>query len=140
MIDLHPSRNLVAHSCASRFGACRGVASARSRILILLAGLLAASAPAHVSFTSLQSFDIFANGEGQGTLVQGSDGNFYGTTAGGGTNYGGTVFRLTIVPGFQAVTVTNNALNLTWSTEAGGTYRSQYTSDLLRLVKYSDNG
>ncbi len=28
-------------------------------------------------------------------LVQGSDGNFYGTTAGGGTNGGGTVFAIT---------------------------------------------
>jgi hypothetical protein len=42
----------------------------------------------------------------------------------------GTVFRLTIVPEFQAVTLTNSTLNLTWSTEAGGMYQLQYTSDL----------
>jgi uncharacterized repeat protein (TIGR03803 family) len=29
------------------------------------------------------------------TLVQGTDGNFYGTTVGGGTNGGGTVFKIT---------------------------------------------
>jgi len=40
------------------------------------------------------------------------------------------VFRLTIVPEFQAVTLTNGTLSLTWSTEAGGTYQLQYKSDL----------
>jgi len=30
-----------------------------------------------------------------GPLVQGTDGNFYGTTINGGTNYSGTVFRIT---------------------------------------------
>jgi len=31
-------------------------------------------------------------------LVQGMDGNFYGTTEAGGTNNGGTVFKLSVVP------------------------------------------
>jgi hypothetical protein len=34
------------------------------------------------------------------------------------------------VPEFQDVSITDNLLNLTWSTEAGGTYQLQYTSDL----------
>jgi uncharacterized repeat protein (TIGR03803 family) len=34
----------------------------------------------------------------KGTLLQGSDGNFYGTTTGGNTSGLGTVFRLNIVP------------------------------------------
>jgi hypothetical protein len=34
------------------------------------------------------------------------------------------------VPEFQAATLTNSTLNLTWSTEAGGTYQLQYNSDL----------
>jgi len=34
------------------------------------------------------------------------------------------------VPEFRAVTLTNSTLNLTWSTEAGGTYQLQYNSDL----------
>jgi len=63
-------------------------------------------------------------------LVQGSDGSFYGTTYGGGQDDGGTVFRLTIVPEFQGATISNEMINLTWSTEAGGTYQLQYTSDL----------
>ena len=48
----------------------------------------------------------------------------------GGPGGAGTVFRLTIVPEFQAVTLTNGTLSLTWSTEAGGTYQVQYNSDL----------
>jgi hypothetical protein len=38
--------------------------------------------------------------------------------------------RLTIVPEFQAVTLANGVLGLTWSTGAGGTYQLQYNSDL----------
>ena len=63
-------------------------------------------------------------------LVVGHDGSLYGTTSGGGQGGAGTVFRLTIVPEFQALTVANGTLNLTWSTEAGGTYQLQYNSDL----------
>ena len=62
--------------------------------------------------------------------MQGGDGNFYGTTFGGGQGGNGTVFRLTIVPVFQAMTLTNGTLTMTWSTEAGGTYQLQYNSDL----------
>jgi hypothetical protein len=42
----------------------------------------------------------------------------------------GTVFRLTIVSEFQAVTLTNGTLGLTWSTEVGGTYQLQCNTDL----------
>jgi hypothetical protein len=34
------------------------------------------------------------------------------------------------VPAFQAVALTNSTLSLTWSTEKGGTYQLQSTSDL----------
>jgi hypothetical protein len=34
------------------------------------------------------------------------------------------------VPEFQAGTLSNNTLNLTWSTERGGVYQSQWNSDL----------
>jgi uncharacterized repeat protein (TIGR03803 family) len=63
-------------------------------------------------------------------LVQGADGSFYGTTLNGGTNGYGTVFRLSILPEFQAVTLTNGLLSLTWNAEHGGLYQLQYVSDL----------
>jgi hypothetical protein len=34
------------------------------------------------------------------------------------------------LPEFQAVTLTNGTLSLTWSTEAGGMYQLKYNSDL----------
>ena len=48
------------------------------------------------SYTSLYSFGGSPNDgdEPEAGLVQGSDGNFYGTTSGGGTYDGGTVFRI----------------------------------------------
>lgn len=46
--------------------------------------------------TTLYNFDFFTDdGPGYGGLVQGSDGNFYGTTSGGGANNQGTVFSIT---------------------------------------------
>jgi uncharacterized repeat protein (TIGR03803 family) len=87
--------------------------------------------------TTLYAFGTVTNANGepldganpQASLVQGSDGSFYGTTTYGGVG-GGTVFRLTIVPEFQAVSLINGILSLTWSTEAGGIYQLQYNSDL----------
>jgi uncharacterized repeat protein (TIGR03803 family) len=80
-------------------------------------------------FTSLYSFSGNDGESPRAGLVQGGDGNFYGTTYGseGGI---GTVFRLTIVPAFQAMTLTNGMLSLTWSTEAGARYQLQCNSDL----------
>jgi uncharacterized repeat protein (TIGR03803 family) len=49
------------------------------------------------SYTSLYSFVGYPNdgSNPEGNLVQGSDGNFYGTTSGGGTNSSGSVFQIT---------------------------------------------
>ena len=81
--------------------------------------------------TSLYSFTGSNDGAyPQAGLAQGSDGSFYGTTSGGGQAGAGTVFRLTIVPEFLAVILTNSKLSLTWSAEDGGTYQLQYNSDL----------
>jgi uncharacterized repeat protein (TIGR03803 family) len=82
------------------------------------------------TLTSLYSFGGTNDGANPSAgLVRGNDGSFYGTTQYGGTNNLGTVFRLTILPVFQAVTLTNGARILTWSVEAGGTYQLQYRRD-----------
>jgi uncharacterized repeat protein (TIGR03803 family) len=48
------------------------------------------------ALTTLYGFTGGADGSGPyAGLVQGSDGNFYGTTSSGGTSHGGTVFRIT---------------------------------------------
>jgi uncharacterized repeat protein (TIGR03803 family) len=48
------------------------------------------------SLTTLHSFNDGSDGASPtGGLIQGADGNFYGTTSQGGTNGGGTVFKLT---------------------------------------------
>jgi uncharacterized repeat protein (TIGR03803 family) len=55
--------------------------------------------------TTLFSFGPLPSGRYPGGLVQAFDGNFYGTTAEGGTNGGGTLFRIT--PGGALITLYN---------------------------------
>ena len=78
-------------------------APGRKRDLALLMRLLWAAALVLPAFgaqaaavlTPLHSFQACPNGETPYPgLVQGSDGYFYGTTAGGGTNGDGTVFKI----------------------------------------------
>ncbi len=80
--------------------------------------------------TTLYVFAGGDDGSAPNGLIQASDGSFYGTTSSGGAGGFGTVYRLTIVPEFQAVTLTSTTLSLTWSTEAGATYQLQCNSDL----------
>jgi uncharacterized repeat protein (TIGR03803 family) len=58
--------------------------------------LPAFGASAGVVLTSLYSFQVFKDAEGANGLVQGSDGNLYGTTGTGGTNNSGSVFKISI--------------------------------------------
>ena len=93
--------------------------SGRKPVLVLLLrlhwaaalALPALGAEAGVSFTTLYSLQPFPNGKSPAAaLVQGSDGNFYGTTYGGGTNGGyGTVFKIS----------TNGALTTLYSFTGG---------------------
>ena len=56
------------------------------------------------ALTPLYSFTGGDDGANpRGGLVQASDGNLYGTTAGGGTNFDGTVFRITIKGAFASI-------------------------------------
>jgi uncharacterized repeat protein (TIGR03803 family) len=50
------------------------------------------------AFTSLYDFSSVPGCSGcvmPNGLIQGTDGNFYGTTGGGGANYGGSIFKIT---------------------------------------------
>jgi uncharacterized repeat protein (TIGR03803 family) len=81
--------------------------------------------------TSLYSFTGGNDGgKPYGGLVQGGNGFFYGTTLIGGTNRYGSVFRLGVAPEFQAVTLADGTLNLTWNVEIGGQYQLQFVPDL----------
>ena len=67
------------------------------RRFVISAGLfltLLAAAGTAQTFTVLHDFD-YTDGREGGSLVQGADGNLYGTTWLGGTNGQGTVFRMT---------------------------------------------
>src|SRR2546426_640987 len=72
----------------------------RFRLKVLLGttlALLTPVRPSHANFT-FQLLYEFSGADGRGPwagLVQGSDGNFYGTTEVGGANNKGTVFKIT---------------------------------------------
>jgi uncharacterized repeat protein (TIGR03803 family) len=88
------------------------------------------------AFTNLVSFTgtggAYPGVRPDGVLVQGPDGNFYGTTSQGGANGWGTIFRLSIpMPAvFKAITLTNGTATLTWSAVVGQTYQLQYSTNL----------
>jgi uncharacterized repeat protein (TIGR03803 family) len=89
------------------------------------------------SYTSLYSFAGSPNDGAQpyDGVVQGSDGNFYGTTFAGGTNNRGAVFKLIILlspPANQinAVQPAGSDVAVSVSSVAGETYQLQFTTDL----------
>ena len=70
-------------------------------------------------------------------LVQGADGNFYGTTSSGGAHGNGAIFRLSLMlppqPTFQSVTEADGMIALTWSALAGQTYQLQFKTNLTQM-------
>ena len=66
------------------------------KLLVLLASVVIAAQVAQAqTFTTLHSFDSTDGRSPNAPLVQATNGNFYGTTSGGGANGYGTVFKIT---------------------------------------------
>lgn len=63
--------------------------------LVVIFGFAALPLPAAVIFTNLVSFNLTNGAAPNAGLIQGKDGNFYGTTSSGGPGGGGTVFQMT---------------------------------------------
>ncbi len=92
------------------------------------------------SYTNLHSFGSFAGDgiEPDAGLIQGSDGYFYGTTASGGINNSGTVYRLSIPlnpPPYPINQITGIQLSgtnfvFTIPSIAYETYQLQFTSSM----------
>ena len=86
------------------------------------------------AFTNLV---LFTGGELPfGGLMQGADGNLYGTTRGGGAYGNGTIFRLSIPmpPVFQTVAQSNSTLWFTLSAAAGQAYQIQCKTNLIQTT------
>jgi uncharacterized repeat protein (TIGR03803 family) len=83
------------------------------------------------ALTTLYSFCGQPDGANPwGGLVQGRDGNLYGTTYEGGTDGGGVVFCLVIPVGLESVTQTSDTITISWNSIVGQIYQVQYVSDL----------
>ena len=68
---------------------------------------------------------------GYNTLfLQGADGDFYGTSLGGGSRAGGYIFRLTLRPTIQAGIATNGTVNFTWDAIPSRQYQMQSSASL----------
>ena len=65
-------------------------------VILLIWAITAIAYPAKTTFKRLASFTGANGSEPYGGLVQGTDGNFYGTTAIGGPQNYGTVFKITL--------------------------------------------
>ena len=89
------------------------------------------------TLTTVISFDGTNGASPEAGLIQGADGNFYGTTTQGGTNGYGTVFQLSVIippPSFLAVEETGATLTLTWSATVGQSYQVLYKTNLDQAI------
>jgi uncharacterized repeat protein (TIGR03803 family) len=86
------------------------------------------------TLTTLVSFNGTNGATPQAAMLMGSDGSLYGTTANGGVEGSGTVFRLDIgtppQPTFTSVLQANSTLTLAWRALIGYRYQIQYQTNL----------
>ena len=85
------------------------------------------------TMTSLVNFDGFDDGANPETpVVQGADGDLYGTTSAGGQSGDGTVFRLDVgmPPPLTAPAWKNGNFTFTWIAPPGRMYQLQYVTNL----------
>ncbi|HEY5298827.1 MAG TPA: choice-of-anchor tandem repeat GloVer-containing protein [Verrucomicrobiae bacterium] len=85
-------------------------------------------------FSTLLSFNNTNGANPQAALILGTDASLYGTTANGGANGSGTVFRLEITspprPVFQSIVRTGNSITFAWSSLTGYSYQIQCQTNL----------
>ncbi|MGH7951701.1 MAG: choice-of-anchor tandem repeat GloVer-containing protein [Limisphaerales bacterium] len=90
------------------------------------------------TFSTLISFDGTNGASPEAGLIQGADGNFYGTTANGGTNGYGTIFRFSVAapspPKFLKIESMDGAVTLTWSATVGQDYQMLYKTNLTQAA------
>jgi uncharacterized repeat protein (TIGR03803 family) len=87
--------------------------------------------------TTWVSFNGTNGASPQAGLLQSADGSFYGTTANGGTNGFGTLFRLSVIvppSRFNSVTKAGTTLTLTWNATVGQSYQVRYKTNLNQTV------
>jgi uncharacterized repeat protein (TIGR03803 family) len=85
------------------------------------------------SLTTLISFGVTTGMRPSSELIQDQSGDFYGTTALGGSYLAyGTIFRLAMAnpSAFQTIQMMNNAISLQWSATIGQAYQVQFASDI----------
>lgn len=81
------------------------------------------------NLTTLYAFDTGVGGNSAlNALIQGNDGNFYGTTYSGGASTNGVLFRLSVPlpPVIQSVRANHGGIALSWSAVATQTYQAQF--------------
>lgn len=100
-----PKAGLIKGSDGNFYGTAPSTADPR-----FFGGIVFKITPAG-GFTSLYSFKPTTDGIGPGKLVQGSDGNFYGTTTTGGANNHGTFFKVTPAGAFTLLRTADTAAN-----------------------------
>jgi uncharacterized repeat protein (TIGR03803 family) len=88
------------------------------------------------NLTTLHSFSGLDGAVPEARLLQGADGNFYGTTYQGGTNDQGTIFRFSVplTPSanqISGILASNTDIIITIASVAGETYQLQFSASFM---------